>query len=814
MAELTVGYVAGIIAFGIVIAQLFCPTAITLIIAGQLRDRETAGTWTTAGRVLQSSLWPTLLRADSTQQKGVRTSISLMTSMVPLLALLISLAGVITPLGLYEQDENASESISATFQYVKDTSTFLQGTSPRDNKTFTRTCNYSPMCLAPCPYTSDVTIISSDGLQSNCSILYGTNTTVPNILHDIYMSGTKKRRTTISNYFDIEWRQITAQYNKNYNNGTPIAVGVFRPLESFALREDIRPVEGLIVDSENGGVGLRNHTLPVGHTQGATWTEDLLFLEPETECVNLNVSIDFEISTSSKSSSGIAVTKLFMTDHGGLVHINKTNPEHDAENNGNKPDLKTRAYQAAWYTNGINMLFMNISDPTDKIKGVKAFDRIDSKIGKKWKLPITEIYHTNYQSLEFFNEFGNMMGVDKLSSNFSKTEQIYDNPYKITAADYDAAKFICQATTLNAPPKLNNTYVSCSLVRGVPNRVDDGPPNLFEDGSKWSSPLYTCASAVKATIKAVTFFHNGTSDSVERLTIKEVKEKEYKNVDDMPLWGVEDSSLGLAQFQPIWGIVDPAFKDLRNISTLRAPSLYMLGSSQENLFGTSGFNPGFSEMNIPGSIVPISALATIVNSRDSSEPVIDFTAQRSMSLWLKWKRLSSSEDSMPMVFKLLWNDLAASALVGSKGVLGARNEDPDQAARVEVIPSVRKIKYHWVFGIPAFILILVIGLITIGVTAMAVVGKSSPDLLRHRLKQVSIGRLLTSVFHTDSSSLIMSPSAWSKDNGNKHIDMAGACPIPGGPPVTIVNHQSQPFNAPPEQFYQAQGYPLQAFTKV
>jgi uncharacterized membrane protein YidH (DUF202 family) len=65
-----VGYVAGIIAFGIVIgkfcfliregfcakqntrsvltqvvAQVFCPTAITLIIAGQLRDRETAGTW-------------------------------------------------------------------------------------------------------------------------------------------------------------------------------------------------------------------------------------------------------------------------------------------------------------------------------------------------------------------------------------------------------------------------------------------------------------------------------------------------------------------------------------------------------------------------------------------------------------------------------------------------------------------------------------------------------------------------------------------------------------------------------------------------
>jgi hypothetical protein len=366
-----------------------------------------------------------------------------MTLSVPLLGLLVSLVGVVTPLGLYEQDEAGTQSASATFQYVKDSSAFLQGTSPRDNKTFTRTCNYSPTCVAPCPYTSDVTIVASDGLQSNCTTLYDTNTTVPSILHDIYMSGTKKRRTTISNYFDIEWRQLTTQYNKNYNNGTPIAVGVFRPLESFALKDDIRPIEGLIVDSKNGGIGLRNHTLPVGHARGATWSEDLLFLEPETECVNLNVSVDFEISTSSKLSAGIAVTKLFMTDHGGFVHINKTNPEHDAQNNDNKPDLKTRAYQAAWYTNGVSMLFMNISEPTNKIKGTKAFDRIDSKMGKKWKLPITEIDHTQYQSLDFLSDFGHIMGVDKTVTGLRDKERIYDNPHNITAEYFDAAsKFL------------------------------------------------------------------------------------------------------------------------------------------------------------------------------------------------------------------------------------------------------------------------------------------------------------------------------------------------------------------------------------
>ncbi|KAF4466271.1 hypothetical protein FALBO_6867 [Fusarium albosuccineum] len=813
MAELTVGYVAGIIAFGIVIAQLWCPTAITFVLAGQLRDRETAATWTTAGRFLQSSLWPALLQADSAKSRGVRRSVSLMALAVPLLGLLVSLAGVITPLGLYEQDELDNESTSASFQYVEDSSAFLLGTSPRDNKTFTRTCQFTPQCLAPCPYTSDVTVYESDGLSSNCTTLYDTNTTVPSILYDIYMSGTKKRRTTVSNYFDIEWRQLTTRYYRNYNNGTPIAVGIFRALESFALKDEIRLVEGLIVDGKNGGIGLRNNTLPADHSRGATWSEDLLFLEPETECANLNVSLDFEISTSSKQMSGVAVTKLFMTDHGGFAHINSTNPKDDQRNGENKPGLKMRAYQAAWYTNGATMLLMNVTDPTDKVKGTKAFARIDSKMDNKWKLPITESDHTRYQSLDFLSDFGHFVGMTDITTD---GEDLYPNPHNVTPEYFDAPKIVCQGTSLNAPAKLNNTYVTCSLVRGVPERVDDGPPNLFEDGSKWSAPLYTCASAVKATIKRVTFFHNGTSDNLEKLVVKEVKEKEYKDEEDMPIWGVEDWNLGLAQFQPIWGIVDPSFKGFRNVSTTQAPSLYMLGSAMDNMLaGVSSLNPSSPTMNLPGSIVPISALHTIVNNRDTTEPVIDVAAQGSMSLWLKWKRLSASEDSVPMIVKLLWNDLAASALVGSKGVLGARNEEPAQAASVRVVPTVHRIKYRWVFGIPAFIVIVCMGLILLMVAGSAVAGKSGFDLLRHRLKQVAVGRVLTTIFHPDSSSFIMSPADWSRANGEKHIDMAGGRPAPsalGGPTLAVVTPVPPQFSPPPlQQFYQAQAFPPQPY---
>jgi hypothetical protein len=43
--ELTVAHVAGIIAACMVVIQLLCPAILTYVLAGLLRDTETASTW-------------------------------------------------------------------------------------------------------------------------------------------------------------------------------------------------------------------------------------------------------------------------------------------------------------------------------------------------------------------------------------------------------------------------------------------------------------------------------------------------------------------------------------------------------------------------------------------------------------------------------------------------------------------------------------------------------------------------------------------------------------------------------------------------
>ncbi|KAJ9413285.1 hypothetical protein QL093DRAFT_2594955 [Fusarium oxysporum] len=795
MVDLTIGQVAAIIAFCIVIARAWCPTIGTFILAGQLRDRETAATWTVAAKHLQSSYWPLVLRSDAIRDHGVRKPVVLISLLLPLLSFLIAIVGVVTPLGLYESNEFRSKAVKADFEYMRDSSTFYTSMTMRDDKPFTRVCSLDG-CYVPCPYTSDVTVIETDGLSSNCSLLGTIDPAVPDILREIYTSGTRYERTTISNYFDIEWRQTTTQYDRQLNNGTPVASGIYRRLETISLLDGARAVEGLVVDAREGRIGFRNHTIPSGYPLGVTWTEDLLFWEPDVECVDTNTTFDFEITTGSQTDAGVSVSKLRLTDRGGFVNINTTAPLDDQRNGVNQPDLNTRAYQAAWATNAFSMMFMNISNAGDQDKNVEPFEYIKSKIGKEFKM-LTLDNDATYLTLGLTNDFGGHLAT----SATSNADDLYGNPWNITKDHFTGIRDLCQGTQPDASAKLNHTFVICNLIRGTPQRVDGGPENVFDDKSKWSSSLYACASAVKATVKSVTFFYNGTDARSENLVVKEIKEKEYASEDDMPLWGVEDSPLELEVFQPIWGIVDPAYDKFQNISTVRAKSLYLLGSGSLSQVRWE-LDPGFVHRNLPASIAPIGAFVTIFSSVANSLSPNDVVGKTSMSLWLKWRDLSRSADSASTILKLLWTDFVASAVVGTKGVLGARNAQPEHAADVSVVPLVHKIRYRWRYGIPAFLLLACMSLIAVVAALSLLTGRPNIEKMRYRVNQTSLGRVLTTLFEPQSSNFAMSTADWSKNKAEKHVDLGKNRPMAGlEPQPQIIAEDPSPEKTKASEIY-------------
>jgi hypothetical protein len=360
------------------------------------------------------------------------------TFFLPIITILISIAGVITPLGLYEENAPAEKVRVVDFEYVRDSSSWSIGTSLRENSPFTRTCRFSykiPQIstLSPCPYTNDTLVWEAQNDTFHWDRPNGKiNVTVPNAVRDIYSSGTSILRTTVSNSFDIQWRQLTKLFNEEVDNTTSITVGQFQQMESFLLDDSYQVVEGLVVDAKAGGIGFRNHTLPVGYPRGVAWYEDLLFIEPEVECSNTNITVDFSLSTTAGGGASIGVVDLALTDRGGFAKLNTTIPSNDTLNESNVPDLKVRAHSAAWIWTAYTMFLMNVSNP--KADDLDPFTFIDSHVGKRFKLPVDRASaRSPFLDMQVYSNTGSLFGLVSTLKN----ETVYENPWNMTSKDFD-----------------------------------------------------------------------------------------------------------------------------------------------------------------------------------------------------------------------------------------------------------------------------------------------------------------------------------------------------------------------------------------
>ncbi|TQN72738.1 hypothetical protein CSHISOI_02733, partial [Colletotrichum shisoi] len=736
MIELTVGYVAGFIAAAIVVA-------IALILAGLLQDTETAATC----RVIQRTWWPTILQSDSVLTHGARLKISLISWSVPIIGVLIAITGVVTPLGLYEELDTL-DSRAGSFAYLKDTGSFGAGTSERGLHNFSRACSWGHGFTAgpaPCPYSGNSVLVTGGNGTFNFAMPGGYSSKMAPIVREIFSSGTRGR-TTVSNFFDIEWRQITTRPDRIVDNGTEVAVGAYRQLESHIMDPSVKV--------------------------------DLLFVEPIASCVNTNLTLDFDMTMDS-TVSNVGVDKLRLTDRGGFVDIDQTYPAYDHDNAQSNPDLRARAYKAAFLNNAWTMMYLNVTTGNNASEGRRAWSYLDSELGKEF--PLAEQALTNYRALGFSSRYGSYLDLLGTSSGRNKAAN-WSNPFRVTSTDFRGANIICSGAGARDSANISNIYVACGLMRGAPRRVDGGASTaLFENHSKWSSSLHSCAAAVRAVVKTVTFSVNGTNQNgLDGLTVTSISPKSYANPDDTPLWGLEDSGLAMDGISAVWGIISPEYATRPNISTVRQPAFHLPGYSESLGGATLGGPNGILRYNIPGSDFASGVMETLFGGPTTDGGAtgtgwpFDLVGAASMPVFKRWQALSDDSDRVPEIIKLIWTDVAASAVVGTKGVLGPRNAGAaDETVGITVRPVGKRIKYRWAFGIPAFVLLLVTLGIAVALIPAAVLKSSTVAVLRHRLQQVTVGRVLTTVLYPEQSNLLMSSKEWSRLNGDKAVDLGG-----------------------------------------
>jgi hypothetical protein len=131
----------------------------------------------------------------------------------------------------------------------------------------------------------------------------------------------------------------------------------------------------------------------------------------------------------------------------------------------------------------------------------------------------------------------------------------------------------CQYFTPDDTPDIDRFLVRCGFLLAPPTR------GIIAD-EHHLQPLYVCASAIRATVKEVSFQYQQTAEwpSLSDLSVSQVSPKKYSSNASKPLWAVEKlgSEWNLSSIQPLWGITDNnTSRNLQSIWTVQAESLYL-----------------------------------------------------------------------------------------------------------------------------------------------------------------------------------------------------------------------------------------------
>lgn len=553
-------------------------------------------------------------------------------------------------------------------------------------------------------------------------------------------------------------------------------------------------------DTKAGGIGFRNHTVPEGLPHGATWSEDLLFIEPETVCVDTNLTLDFYIPETSLSSD--MSETLVLTDHGGFANLDKHYPEYDRNDTQANPDLWGRAYKAAWMNNAWTMMYLNITRPNPG-----AFSYLDSQIGKRF--PIGDGFTSiSYDALKITENFGNYLNLPSGLSNGTILPQYnngkdgpgWDNPFNVTRDNFTDISLICHGAGGHDKANISNIAVGCGLVQGAA-RLQNGESSLiFDRGSNWTIPLYTCASATKAHIKTVDFRYDG-GRSLKGLTVVGLKDKIYASDAEKPLWAVENTDFDLAGVAPLWGLVSDTAEGREGYAYVHSDHLYLPGYTLSSLSGV-----GYQ--NLAALDFHREALVSAYDVGGSAVGIQDYSGESDFAMFARWQELSRSPQMTAKIINLIWTDLAGNAVTGTrswltrkpdpftfdsnspsestpgdlhsaKRDLSKRRTDPavftdELSATVPVTAYVQRIRYHWLFAIPALLVCLIAGLMFATAILFAIFGRIKR--LRQFIFQLSAGRLMGNFMYPDECAPLVPTKVWRYSVGIKRVKVGVYAP--------------------------------------
>ncbi|KAM5358276.1 hypothetical protein ACJZ2D_015434 [Fusarium nematophilum] len=739
MAGITVGEVSAMINVAIILVQLTFPLAIVLAVVGLLQNQETAATWTAVARLIQGSFWPSILRSDYSLNHGVRKKVSVLSWTTTVGSILLIAVGVSAPLGLSEQLELAGEEV-VSCTYAPDLGPMGSGTPFRTTYEYSRLCGLSTPSNCPGVDGGYQTWLNgSDGfLESYTTFNKSRNIVdlrIPQNVTEAFISGTAN--STVSSIFDIQYRSYerftTAYTSTEYplQNNSLYTTGSMRTLQSLILNNKTELVQGLVVDTINGGVGFRNHTIPEQSEFGSSWQEDLLWIEPVTECVDTNLTIEFDKIL--YATDNPREEQSFLVDNGGFVNLSPDYPSINQNTTQNDPQLGATAYRAAAFNNALAAALYNLT--------VGRKDHGKARLGTRYNLTGSGEPYPQYLPNLF------EISIDPLSGLYLPLpNKMYNRTGDIVSENWTTVDVGTRRYGGLDVVNMSTVGIQVGMLMGAPHLTDGSDSLVLEPKTKWTQNMIACASATRASIKTVKFTANGTG--LENVRVVQVFDKIFPDKASMPLWAIERTNLTIGMYSPLWGLVDDKYEGSEALLTTRKRSLWLPAGQAQN----GGQAMSFYDSTPAGAhLMALSAAYGVRNSLSPGSGLMDYTGRDNFAMYVRWRDLSRSSETARKLINLIWTDIMANLVLGTKPGPFSLEETLDKPSCDRVVqPWKRHIVYDLRYAIPAFVLIALWLSVLLGSTLLILLSRVSFSSLTQLANQLAPGRIAVNFLNSDA----------------------------------------------------------------
>ncbi|RPA82505.1 hypothetical protein BJ508DRAFT_414119 [Ascobolus immersus RN42] len=742
MVTITVGQIAGVISFSVLLLSVVLPLIIIAVLVGFLRETNSAVTWSVVCRFVQGTWWPTVLRSDSTAWHGVDRKVLYLTISSTLSILLLGLASVVTPLGL-DEGIVATTHKNLPFTSFKDPGIIGVGTMDREGYVYSRLCGsqYYLSCPSQQPpkgvvfnpkwrvfETENPNITEVEQQMVDVSSEVPTNLTEAFKVPKEFSS-----HNTVAGPFDVQYRSFKKVYDRlvtgarravYINNGKPYVVPDYRPFGQNALKSEYQVIEGGIVDRINGGYGFLNHSRPVGTLYRSDWDADVLWMEPESVCVPNNISIRYTFGNRPMESwtrASSVMSEVSIRDYGGLKDLPLEYPVLDLNRSQDDPQLWARAWKAAVISNFNVYGPLRLKRPdipkTDKIMSYNITAFINEEFTMQPDLPIVERFGARFSDglLPFFKD----LKQDQLNNT-----ALQINP-DLPSRGYGGGDPVGIQTIHS------DSYFL--ITPGIPLPGPSAAHQRRDPGTRWEHHVYTCVTALTASVKRVSFSYNATNETISVLNVDNLPATE-----PTPLWGMENPRWNISDVQPVWGIVSEDSTSNPALSTIRKSKFYHPAGSG-SIFGEL---MGTLALPVVG-LTALERMFEIFYRKTSALQATNgveygtYSGAANYEAYQRWVETTKSPEKAWKMIHVIWADIMGNMAVGTNSI-------PAQDS-LPVLVWERQILYDIRFAIPAFIFLLVFLVFITSLLYLVVTKKTSIENVRQLVNMTGTGRVITNL---------------------------------------------------------------------